>query len=67
MQWKAYEKAMTFFNDSWIWLALIVMRFSSCSGKGHETYPDFSWCANSWQFNGMENSWVMIIPLMGNF
>ena len=22
---------------------------------------------NSWQFNGMENSWVMIIPLTGNF
>ena len=38
MQWKTHEKAMTFFNDSWIWL---VMRFSSCSGKGHETYPDF--------------------------
>ena len=41
--------------------------FSWCWGKGHEIYPDFSWCANSWQFSGKENSWVRIIPLMGNF
>ena len=60
----SHEKAMTFFKDSWIWL---FMGFSWCSGKGHEIYPYFSWCANSWQFNGMENSWVMIIPLTGNF
>ena len=30
-------------------------------------HPDLSWCANSWQFNEMKNSWVMIIPLTGNF
>ena len=64
---KCNEKHMKkpwLFNDSWIWL---VMGFSWCWGKGHEIYPDFSWCANSWQFKGMENSWVRIIPLMGNF
>ena len=43
------------------------MGFSWCSGKGHETYPDFSWCANSWQFNGMENSWVHDYPLNEEF
>ena len=43
------------------------MGFSWCSGKGHEIYPDFSSCANSWQFNEMENSWAMIIPVTGNF
>ena len=30
-------------------------------------YIHISWCANSWQVNGTENLWVMIIPLKGNF
>ena len=61
---KPMKKAMTYFNDLWIWL---VTGFSRCSGKGHKIYPDFSWCANSWQFNRMENSWVMTIPLHREF
>ena len=61
---KHMKKPWLVFNGSWLWL---VLRFSWCSGKGHEIYPDSSWCANSWQFNGTENSWVIIIPLKGNF
>ena len=61
---KHMKKPWLFFSDSWIWL---VMVFSWCSRKVHEIYSYFSRCANSWQFNGMENSWVTIIPLTENF
>ena len=41
--------------------------FHGVQEKAMKHIQIFLWCENSWQFNGMENSWVMIIRLTGNF